>query len=182
MPNELLDYFTQLKNRIFLMIEYGVESTLDATLTAVNRGHSYAESVDAITRTHERGIYTGAHVILGLPGETTEEMIAHADKLSLLPLTSLKLHQLQLIKGTAMAKQYAAHPEQFRLFSANEYIDLCIDFAERLSPSIAIERFVSQSPKSLLIAPDWGLKNYEFTAKVLKRFKERDTWQGKKVK
>ncbi|MDR1809879.1 MAG: TIGR01212 family radical SAM protein [Prevotella sp.] len=179
MSNELLDYFTSLKNKTFLMLEYGVESTIDATLSAVNRGHTYAESVEAVAHTHERGIYVGAHLILGLPGESKEDMLAHADKLSLLPLTTLKLHQLQLIKGTAMAQQYAAQPERFRLFSADEYIDLCIDFAERLNPAIAIERFVSQSPKSLLIAPDWGLKNYEFTDKVVKRFHERGAWQGK---
>jgi radical SAM protein (TIGR01212 family) len=179
MPDELLEYFARLSRRTFLLIEYGVESTLDRTLAAVNRGHLYADSVDAISRTAGKGIYTGAHIILGLPGESKNDMLAHADRLSELPLTSLKLHQLQIIKATAMAAEYKAHPQKFRLFSLNEYIDLCIDFAERLNPSIAIERFVSQSPKSLLVAPDWGVKNYEFTAQILRRFRERDTWQGR---
>lgn len=182
MPDELLDYFSELKERTFLMIEYGLESTLDSTLEFINRGHSHAESEEAIRRTASKGIYTGAHIILGLPHETREQMLAHADVLSNLPLTTLKIHQLQLIKGTVMAKQYKEHPEWFDLFEVDDYINLCLDFAERLNSDIIIERFVSQSPKSLLIAPDWGLKNFEFTAKVLKRFAERSTWQGKYYK
>lgn len=179
MPDELLDYFAELNKRTFLIIEYGLESTLDSTLEFINRGHTYEESVEAILKTAAKGIYTGAHMILGLPGESREEMLAHADKLSKLPLTTIKIHQLQLIKGTVMARQYKEHPEWFDLFNVDDYIDLCLDFTERLNPNFIIERFISQSPKSLLIAPDWGLKNFEFTAKVLKRFSERDTWQGK---
>lgn len=182
MPDGLLNYFAELRNRTFLLIEYGLESTLDSTLDFINRGHTHAESVDAIYRTAAKGIYTGAHIILGLPGESKEQMLEHADKLSELPLTTLKMHQLQLIKGTVMAHQYGEHPEWFNLFDVEDYIDLCIDFAERLNPDFIIERFVSQSPKSLLIAPDWGLKNFEFTAKVLKRFEERNTYQGRLCK
>jgi len=159
-----------------------LESTLDSTLEFINRGHTHAESEEAICKTAAKGIYTGAHIILGLPRETRGQMLAHADILSRLPLTTLKIHQLQLIKGTVMARQYREHPEWFDLFEVDDYINLCIDFAERLNPDIIIERFVSQSPKSLLIAPDWGLKNFEFTAKVLKRFAERNTWQGRHYK
>lgn len=179
MPEELLEYFAELNKRTFLIIEYGLESTIDRTLNFINRGHTHAESVEAIEKTAAKGIYTGAHFILGLPHESREEMLQHADIISKLPLTTIKLHQLQLIKGTVMAKQYREHPEWFNLFEVDDYIDLCVDFTERLNPDFIIERFVSQSPKSLLIAPDWGLKNFEFTAKVLKRFKERDTYQGR---
>ena len=79
-----------------------------------------------------------------------------------------------------MAEQFAEHPEWFKLYTAEEYCDLAIDFIEHLSPEIGIERFVSQSPKKLLIAPEWGLKNFEFLAKIEKRLEERDTWQGRK--
>lgn len=182
MPSELLDYFEQLNKKTFLMIEYGLESTLDSTLAFINRGHTHAESVDAIIKTAEKGIYVGAHLILGLPHESREQIMAHADALSKLPLTTVKLHQLQLIKQTVMAKQYREHPEWFNLFEVDDYIDLCVDFAERLNPYFIIERFVSQSPKSLLIAPDWGLKNFEFTAKVIKRFGDRNTYQGRLFK
>ena len=126
------------------------------------------------------GIPAGAHLILGLPSESRDEMLHHADVLSSLPLTTLKLHQLQLIRGTRMAREYQEQPADFHLYTADEYIDLVIDFVERLRPDIVVERFVSQSPKELLIAPDWGLKNYEFTEKVRRRMEERDAWQGKK--
>lgn len=178
MPDELLDYFDKLNKRTFLLIEYGLESTFDSTLEFINRGHTFADSMEAIIKTADRGIYAGAHLILGLPRETREQILGHADKISRLPLTTIKLHQLQLIRGTVMARQYREHPEWFNLFEVDEYVDLCIDFAERLNPEFYIERFVSQSPKELLIAPDWGLKNFEFTNKVLKRFIQRETCQG----
>ena len=182
MPDELLDYLAELSKTKFVMVEYGVESTLDSTLEYINRGHDWQCSVETIRRTADRGIITGAHMILGLPGESREDIIAHAARLSELPITTLKLHQLQLIKNTRMVRQSQEDPDKFRLFSADEYIDLAIDFIEHLRPDIIVERFVSQSPKELLIAPDWGLKNHEFTAKVNKRLVERDTWQGKAYK
>ena len=179
MPEGLLDYFAELSQRKFVMIEYGLESTLDKTLVRINRGHTHEESESAIRRTAAKGIYTGAHLILGLPGESRDEILHHADVLSRLPITTLKLHQLQLIKNTRMAKEFKEDPSDFHLYTADEYIELVIDFIERLNPSIVVERFVSQSPKELLIAPDWGLKNFEFTAKVNKRIEERDTRQGR---
>ena len=179
MPDGLLEYFADLSRHTFVLVEYGVESTCDETLRRVNRGHDFAASVDAICRTAEMGIAVGAHMILGLPGENREMILSHADKMSWLPLDTIKLHQLQLILHTRMAAEYKSNPNDFHLYDVDEYIDLAIDFAERLSPHIAIERFVSQSPAELLIAPNWGIKNYEFTARLLKRMKERDTWQGK---
>ncbi len=181
MPDELLNYFEGLNKKTFVLIEYGVESTLNKTLERVNRQHTWEESVEAIEKTAARGIPVGAHLILGLPGESHEEILSHAAKLSALPLTTVKLHQLQIIRGTAMAKEYRLLPESFHLFSVDEYIDLCIDFAERLNPAIHIERFASQSPKELLIAPDWGVKNYELTEKVVKRFRERESRQGRNL-
>lgn len=178
-PDRLLDYLARLSERVLVLVEYGVESTLDRTLRRINRGHDFAEAQEAIRRTAARGIAVGAHLILGLPGESRDEILGHADRLSDLPLTTLKLHQLQLIRHTRMALEFERQPEDFHLFTVDEYIDLAIDFIERLDPAIALERFVSQSPKELLIAPDWGLKNYEFTARVNRRLAERDSWQGK---
>ena len=179
MPKELLDYLEGLNKRTFLCVEYGVESIYEDTLVRINRGHSYPTSIRAIQQTAERGIDVGAHLILGLPGESKEMMLHEADELSKLPIKTLKLHQLQLIRGTRMAHEYEQQPETFHLFSADEYVELIIDFIERLRPDIILDRFVSQSPKSLLIAPDWGLKNFEFTEKIKRRLVERDTWQGK---
>ena len=179
MPDALLDYLEELNKRTFLMVEYGVESTDNTTLKRINRGHTFEVAQEAIRKTAARGIRVGTHIILGLPGESREMLIEQAGVLSALPLTTLKLHQLQLIKGTRMAAEYADRPEDFHLYTADEYIDLAIDYVEHLRPDIVLERFVSQSPKELLIAPDWGLKNHEFTDKVKKRMRERDSWQGK---
>ncbi len=178
MPQALLDYLTELAKRTFVTVEYGVESTLDSTLQRINRGHNYATAIDAIERTAAANIITGAHLILGLPGETHDDMLQHATRLSQLPVHTIKLHQLQLIRGTVMGKEYEEHPEHFDIPDIDTYIDRAIDFAELLRPDIVIERFVSQSPAELLIAPHWGLKNHEFTARLLRRMRERDTWQG----
>lgn len=182
MPDDLLDYLEELNKRIFVLIEYGIESTDDETLKRINRGHTFAQAEEAVVRTAQRGIPVGGHVILGLPGEEREALIRQAERLSRLPLTTLKLHQLQLIKGTRMASEYEKTLELFHLYSVDEYIDLVIDYIEHLRPDLVLERFVSQSPKELLIAPDWGVKNYEFTEKVKKRMRERNAWQGKYYK
>ena len=171
--DELLDALEKIAKNRFLLIEYGVESTCNETLRLINRGHTYEEAEDAIRRTDARKIYTGAHLILGLPRESREMILSHADKISSLPLTTVKLHQLQLIRDTQLARQVELNPEMFHNYTVDEYIDLCIDFIERLNPDFIIDRFVSQSPENLLIAPTWGLKNHEFTAKLLKRMAER---------
>lgn len=179
MPDNLLRYLEELNRHCFLLVEYGIETTCDETLKRINRGHTFADTVEAVRRTAACGILTGGHVILGLPGETPKAIVRQAGILSELPLTTLKMHQLQLIKGTKMAYEYDLHPEDFHLFEVDEYIDLVIDYVQHLRPDLVLERFVSQSPKELLIAPDWGLKNYEFTARVQKRMKEREAYQGK---
>ena len=179
MPEELLDYLVELQKRTFVLVEYGIESTSDNTLLRINRGHDYACAVDAVKRTAARGIPVGAHIILGLPGESRELLMKQATMLSELPLTTLKLHQLQLIRGTRMAEEYAENPSDFSLFSVEDYIETVVDYVERLNPDFVLERFASQSPKELLIAPDWGLKNHELVDKIKRRMRERDTWQGK---
>ncbi len=166
MPEPLLTYLAELSKRTFILVEYGVESTLDKTLERIQRGHTYEESVQTIIRTHEAGLLTGAHIILGLPGESREELLSHAERLSKLPICTLKIHQLQILKGTIMAREYLTKPEDFHLFNEEEYIDLCLDFLELLREDIVIERFVSQSPREMLLAPRWGWKNYQFTEKI----------------
>lgn len=180
MPDALLDYLEALARRTFVLVEYGIESTLDRTLRRINRGHTWQAAVDAVERTAARGLPVGGHVILGLPGESREDILGQAADISRLPLDTLKLHQLQLIRGTRMAREYEEQPEDFHLFhDVDEYIALVVDYIQRLRPDLVLERFVSQSPKELLIAPDWGLKNYEFNHRLQKRMKELDAWQGK---
>ena len=183
MPEDLLRYLEGLNRHTFLMVEYGMESTFDETLRRINRGHTYKDTVEAVRHTVDCGILTGGHIILGLPGETHDTMVMQAEVLSELPISTLKIHQLQLIRGTRMAKEYMDNPSDFQLFmEVDEYIDLVIDYVEHLRPDLVIERFISQSPKDLLIAPDWGLKNYEFVTRLQKRMKERGAYQGKRYK
>ncbi len=174
-----LDYFAELSRRTFVWIEYGIESVYNRTLQRINRGHDYAAACRAIEETARRGIPVGGHVILGLPGETHEELVREAGILSQLPIDTLKLHQLQVIRGTRMAMDYERDGKAFNLFSLDEYIDLVIDFLSRLRTGIALDRFVSQSPKSLLLAPAWGVKNHVFVDKLKKRMRERGEFQGR---
>ena len=171
MPTDLLDYLEELSHRTFVLVEYGIESVYDRTLRRINRGHDFDCTRRAVIATAERGIRVGGHVIMGLPGETVDDMLGEAEILSALPLTTLKLHQLQLIKGTRMADEYREHPEDFVRFTADEYADLIVRFVSLSRPDMVFERFVSQSPPDLLAEPGWGLKNYEFMELVKKKLK-----------
>lgn len=168
--DEALDYLQQLNQHTFLIVEYGIESANDNTLRRINRGHTFDCSRQAIIKAHQRGIITCGHIILGLPGEDEEEMLHQASTISQLPLDIIKLHQLQIIKGTPLAKEYKAHP--FHVFSAEEYVNLVIRYVSQLRNDLVLERFVSQSPPNMVIAPKWGLKNHEFTDLLNKRIRE----------
>lgn len=174
--DEKIEYLKKLSERTFVMLEYGIESVNDSVLKAVNRGHTFEQSRSAVEKTHQAGILCGAHIILGLPGESREMIINSAKTISALPLDILKIHQLQILKGTALAKS----AEHIHTFSLDEYIELLADFIEHLRPTLVLERFVSQSPADMLIAPKWGLKNYEFTHKLLRYMQEHGMAQGNK--
>ena len=177
--DEVLDLLEELSQTCYVMVELGIESVKDETLKRINRGHSWDESVRALEETKRRGIHNCAHLMLGLPGENYEDFIQQAVVISSLPVENIKLHQLQIHTGTVMAKEFAEFPEEYPMFSVESYIELVVDYLEHLNPSIIVERFVSSAPDGMVIAPKWGLKNYEFVAKVEKRLIERDTWQGK---
>ncbi len=178
--DELLDYFTELGQHYFIAVEYGIESCYDKTLLNVNRGHDFATTVEAIQRTVERGLFTGGHLIFGLPGESKEEMLAEAHILSTLPLHSIKFHQLQVFKNTTMEMQYKEHPEIFRFFEFEEYCDFIVDFLEQLRPDIIVERFAGEVPPRFQAGPGWGLiRNEKIVSLIEKRLQERNTWQGK---
>ena len=174
--DELLDYLEDLNHRTFLIVEYGVESANDETLQRINRGHSFKQSCLAIEKTHQRGILTGAHIILGLPGEDAQENLRQAPIISSLPIDILKIHQMQIIRGTQLAKEFERNP--FHIYSVDEYIELIANYIQRLRKDMILERFVSQSPKELLIAPQWGLKNHEFTDLLNNYLKKHAIHQG----
>jgi radical SAM protein (TIGR01212 family) len=175
----ILDYLAGLSQQVFVALEFGVESCYDRTLEQINRGHDFAASVQAIRASAARGLPTGAHLILGLPGESREEMLREAEILSDLPLDMIKLHQLQIVKGTVMARQYKKDPSAFHLFSWEEYRDLVIAFLERLRPGIAVERVVGESPPRFLVTSRFGKRPDVLMQEILQRMEELDTWQGK---
>ncbi|MCW8897937.1 MAG: TIGR01212 family radical SAM protein [Flavobacteriales bacterium] len=177
---DLIQFLSDLAKRNYISLEFGVESTLNKTLDFINRCHSFEETIAAYELSKNKGIELGAHVIIGLPGETREEMLHHANELSKLPINTLKIHQLQIVKHTMMARQYETNPEFFQLFSLNEYIQFMGKFVSKLRPDITIERFTSESPAHLLVAPKWnGIKNFEITSKIEKYLLENNFWQGK---
>ncbi|MFT3739530.1 MAG: TIGR01212 family radical SAM protein [Breznakibacter sp.] len=178
--DELLDVLAGWGRDVYVAIELGAESTRNETLAAINRGHGWEETVDAVQRIRKVGIPVGLHMILGLPGESSRTILDHATVLSALPINYLKLHQLQIVKGSRFAVDYQRDPSRLTLYGCDEFVELVVDFLERLSPHIVMERFISQAPHDLLIAPKWGIKNFEFVHKVEKRLEERGTWQGKR--
>lgn len=161
MPQELLDRLVGLGK--WVMVEYGAESACDRTLEMVNRCHTWADTADAVRRTHEAGIPCGLHLIMGLPGEDDDVMLSTIDRVNELPVDTVKIHQLQLVRGTRMARDVENGLYDIPRFTAEEYVGLCVRILQRLRKDIAVERFVSQSPSELLIYPRWGLKNYQFT-------------------
>lgn len=175
----ILDYLEYLARSCYVCVEYGVESMKDEVLVRINRGHNVEDSLKAIEMTAGRGIDIAAHIICGLPGESEEETLVGVEALSVLPVNILKLHQLQIIKDTPMASDYEIHPEDYRLYTLEEYLDTAVSVLERIRGDICVERFVNQAPSEYVVAPLWGIKNFEFTDKLRKRLEERNTWQGR---
>lgn len=177
---EIIDYLSFLSKRYFISLEFGVESTLNKTLKKVNRCHTFEETRAAYEMCENRGFHLGAHLIIGLPGESKQDLLNHAIEISKLPITTLKLHHLQIVKQSIMAHQFKNDPEKFKLFTAENYVEFISEFIGILRPDIIIERFVSEAPQDLLIAPKWNdLKNFEIVAKIDKTLANTNTWQGK---
>ncbi len=177
---EKLDYFQKLSEKKVVIIEYGIESCYDRTLERINRGHDYQTAVKAVEATAQRGIFQGAHFIFGLPGETKEDLMGMAPLINELPLNTVKFHQLQIIKGTAMEREYNAYPQDFVNFTLDGYIDFFVDFLERLRPSLYIERFAGEVPPRFVNHTPWGLiRNTELLRLLEQRLEERNTYQGR---
>lgn len=177
-----LDYLAELAKSHVVIVEYGIESCYDSTLARINRGHDFETARRAVQMTVERGIDVGVHFILGLPGETKEMMLDACSMINDLPIRSVKFHQLQIVKGTRMEKEFAECPEDFEKFSLDEYLDFFVDILERLRPTLSIERFVGEVPPRFVNETPWGLiRNVELLRLLDRRLEARDTWQGRLV-
>jgi hypothetical protein len=177
---EKLDYFAELATRCHLVLEYGLESMLNHTLIRVNRGHDVEKSRWAVEETARRGIHVGGHLILGLPGEQRSDYLRTARELADWPLDSVKFHQLQLIKGTSMAREFENKPEDFPSFTMEEYLDLMLEIVELLPPRLVIERIAGELTPGMGLRDGWGLR-YDGVLKAFEKLQEeKDSWQGKK--
>lgn len=174
-----LDYLAEVARDRYVAVEYGIESTCDATLRSVNRGHDFACAERAVAMTAARGLAVGGHFILGLPGETDAMLLAQTERINALPLTTVKFHQLQVFRGTAMAAEYDADPSRFCFWSLDEYLDLFVEVLRRLRPDLVVERFASEAPPRYHYGRNWGLiRNEQLLALLEKRLAERNAYQG----
>jgi radical SAM protein (TIGR01212 family) len=181
--DEILDLLSEISKRCYLAIEYGIESCYDKSLLRTNRGHTFSEAVEALKATQKKGLNSGAHFIFGLPGETRQEMLDEAEIISELPIKTVKFHQLQIIRGTAMEVEYKTKPSDFDIFTWEEYLDFIIRFVERLNPAIVVERFTGEAPPRFLVREAWGKKRTDqIVGLIEKRLEELDTWQGRLYK
>jgi radical SAM protein (TIGR01212 family) len=169
-----------LAERYFILIEYGMQSIYEKTLEFINRGHDYNTFLKTIDLTKDRGIFIGAHVIIGFPTETKEEMLSMADEVSHIPIDFLKIHQLQVIKDTPLEIIYRERP--FHVFEYEEYLEFVTEFIERLSSRIVLQRLFATAPDNILIAPRWGKSRQEILRDIEKRLEFKDTYQGKNMK
>lgn len=178
--DEQISLLDDLAKEMYVSLEFGVESCIDRSLQRIHRGHDFACTQAAFTKCRPKAFRTGAHLILGLPGESKEDMLKQADCINRLKPDSLKLHQLQVLKDTALAEEFKQVPDDFVKFSAESYIRLVAAFLEKLNPEIVVERFTSESPRELVISPDWkGMKNFEFVDQLKKYMLTSGIWQGK---
>jgi len=174
---EKLDMFEELAKECYVCLEFGIESIYDKTLEFMNRGHDYQSVLDAINMSKGRGFEIGAHIIVGMPTETKEEMLQMADEVSSLGIDVFKVHNLHIVRNTPLARMYKAQP--FQLFGFEEYVTFIVDFLERISPDMIIERLFTDTPHQLLIAPDWGKSHLQILQAIEAELKRRDTWQGR---
>ena len=180
--DEILDFLAEISRRYILLLEFGIESCYDKTLLRINRGHTFKEAAMAIESASNRGLNASAHFIFGLPGETREEMLQEAEIISGLPLKSVKFHQLQIIKGTAIEEEFKRNPADFEIFSWDDYLSFIIMFLEKLNPALVVERFTGEVPPRFLANEVWGKRSDQIIGLIEKKLEELDTWQGRLYK
>jgi radical SAM protein (TIGR01212 family) len=179
LADDVLDLLGELSQRTWLAVELGLQTIHNRTLDWMNRGHSYEVFRDAIARGRDRGLRLGAHVILGLPGESRDEMLATARELARLQIDSVKLHNLHAVRGTPLAEMVASG--EVGLCKLPEYVGWVVDFLERLPIGCVIDRLSGDAPREFLVGPNWCLDKQAVRSAVLAEFRRRDSWQGKSL-
>ncbi len=176
---EKLDYLAALGREHIIKMEFGIESCDDHSLKRINRRHGFSDSVKAIHMAAERNITTGAHLIFGLPGESRKQMLEQVYEINKLPINTIKFHQLQIVKGTAMAIEYDENPGDFHLFDAEAYVAFVCEYIARLRPDIAIERLSGEVPPQFNAGKKWdGIRADNMIAMVEQALEEKQLHQG----
>lgn len=179
LPLEVLDLLGEYGQRTYFWLELGLQSPHDRTLRLINRGHDFAAFATAAAGARERGIRLCAHVILGLPGESREEMLATAGILNDLGVNGVKLHLLHVMRGTPLEWMYRRG--EVSMLERDEYVGIVCDFLERLNPEISIQRLTGDGGRDYLIAPLWSLQKFEVLNAIDRELERRGTRQGSRV-
>lgn len=176
LPPKILDLMEEYSRKTYFWLELGLQSISDKTLGLINRGHDFASFAEAVRRCKERGIRVSAHVILGLPGESREEMLASASIINEMGIDGIKIHLLHVMKGTKLAELYERG--EVRVMDRNEYVGLVCDYIERLRPEVLVQRMTGDGGHDNLIAPLWSLKKWEILNAIDAEMKRRGSFQG----
>ncbi len=177
-PDEVLDLLAEFSERTWVSVEYGLQTIHNRTLDWLRRGHRYDAFLDAVQRSRGRGLRVGAHVILGLPGETLDDMAATAAELARLKVDSVKLHNLYAAKATPLARML--EQGEVELPERAQYVRYAVEFLEKLSPDCVVERLSADAPRQYLVAPEWCLDKSGVRAAIEAELHRRDTWQGRR--
>jgi hypothetical protein len=177
LPDDTLDLIAALSRQTYLWLELGLESMYDRTLAWVNRGHDLHAYIEAVGRAKQRNLRVCTHLILGFPGESRAEMLATSELLNRLNVDGVKLHNLHVIKNTVLEKLY--HDGQVPLLSREQYVDLVIDFLERLNPDMIVHRLSGETYKAITVAPEWSVNKIGVHNAIYQTLENRDAWQGR---
>ncbi|PLX92016.1 MAG: TIGR01212 family radical SAM protein [Desulfuromonas sp.] len=180
LADDVLDLLRHYHQRTYFWLEVGVQSCHDQTLEFLRRGHDYACFLDAYGRARQRGLRICVHVILGLPHETHEQMLATADEMARLRVDGIKIHLLHILKETVLGKLY--EQGEFEIFDRDSYVQTVVDFMERLHPDTMIQRLTGDGPRDILLAPRWSLKKWEVLNAIDEEFIRRGTRQGSRCR
>ncbi len=170
-PDELVEALSQLNQEKPVIVEIGAETSKDETLRLINRNHSWSDVEDAAKRLNDRGIRTGLHLIAGLPGENEEDVLETVRRACILPIDSIKMHQLQIVKSTPLLSKWEKGEIEVKPFTQEDYLELCVKIVKAVPRNICIERFLASSPPEMVVAPKWGLKNYQFTNLLMNKLR-----------
>lgn len=175
LPDDLLDGLAELNRLKPVIVEIGAETSFDDTLRLINRNHTWAHVEDAVLRLHSRGIRVGVHLIAGLPGESEDDVIETIRRSCALPIESIKMHQLQIVKGTPLLEKWKTGEIEVNPFTLEKYLELCIKIVNAVPRHVCIERFLASSPPDMVVAPKWGLKNYQFTNLLMNKLLQKES-------